>query len=339
MDDESTSPLPLVRVGDIADPGPTRWLVEHMWTRGAFGIVGAEPKSWKSWLTLQIAISVASGKPLFKRFAVEKGHVVVFSAEGGKALVRSRAVAICRALGTDIKSLDLEMIDVPSLQLDREEDLELLANVVSTRQPSLLVLDPLREMHGGDENDAAAIAKLLLPLRVLQREFDCAIMLVHHMAKMGSDSSGRRLGQRLRGSSALHGAVDSAIYLEPKGEGPAKRVKLTAEHRAALEPEPLALCLKTLDTPSGEAAWLEPVDEDDEAQVARQAASQYQKNRSRVVAAIREATRLGRDPLKSKNAIAMACGMKRSTVLGLVDELIKEGVVRQDEKGAFLVVQ
>jgi RecA-family ATPase len=314
--------------------------VHQLWTRGAFGIVGAEPKSWKSWLTLQVAISVASGKPLFKRLPVEKGRAVVFSAEGGKDLVRSRAVALCRALDVDIRALDLEVIDVPSLQLDRERDIDILADVAATR-PALLVLDPLRELHAGDENDAAAIAKLLLPLRLLQREFGCAVMLVHHMAKVGADSGGRRLGQRLRGSSALHGAVDSAIYLEPKGEGPAKRVKLTAEHRAALEPEPMTLCLKSLTTATGEAVWLEPVDaaEDDEAQAARQSASQYQKNRARIVAIIREAARPDRDALKSKSAVVLACGMKRTTAFAIVDELLREGVIRHDQKNGFSVVQ
>jgi RecA-family ATPase len=331
-------PLPIVRVGDIPDPGPTKWLVDKLWTAGAFGIVGAEPKSWKSWLTLQIAIAVASGEPLFKRYSVEKGRVIVFSAEGGKNLVRSRAMMICCALDLDIKSLDLEVIDLPSLRLDVADHVKVLHDVVESRRPSLVVLDPLREMHAGDENDAAAVATLLLPLRLLQRKFECAIMLVHHMAKQGADSNGRRLGQRLRGSSALHGAVDSALYLEPKGEGESKRVKVSAEHRAAAEPEPITLRLRSVMRELvDEAVWIEPVDavEDDEAQAARESHQAYEDARRRVLAAVRESTWPGRDPLRSKNAVAMASAMNKQKALAILKILIEEGEITQGEDGVF----
>jgi hypothetical protein len=337
---EKEAALPLIRVGDIPDPGPIKWLVENLWTAGAFGIVGAEPKSWKSWTTLQIAICVAAGRAVFKRFAVEKGPVLVFSAEGGKNLVRSRAAAICRALEIDINALDLEVIDLPSLQIDSADHVKVLHEVVGARRPLLTVLDPLREMHGGDENDAAAIAQLLLPLRLLQRKFDCAVMLVHHMGKLGADSSARRPGQRLRGSSALHGAVDSALYLEPRGEGEAKRVKVIAEHRAAAEPEPLLLRLRTAQRPEGEAAWLEPVDasEDDSAQiVASESVRAYQRDRRRIVEVVRAAQTPGRDPIKTKNAIVLAAGMKRTRALELIDELLADRTITQGEDGVFRV--
>lgn len=332
----TASTLPLVRVGDIPDPGPAKWLVEGLWSDGAFGIIGAEPKSWKSWLTLQLAICVAAGKKAFDRLAVRRGRVIVFSAEGGKGLVRSRAIALCRALDVDIKTLDLEVVDVPALQLDNAEGVKLLWSIVEQRRPVLVVLDPLREMHAGDENDSAAIARLLLPLRTMQRELGCAIMLVHHMTKVSAEGGGRRLGQRLRGSSALHGAVDSALYLEPKGEGPAKRVKVTAEHRGAAEPEPLTLILRDALSMGGKSTWLEPVQpaDEDREQVAANV-QMREKNRGRVLAAIRLSCSPGNTPLRSKSAVALAAGGRKGMMLAVLDDLIKDGTVVINGDGTF----
>lgn len=330
--------VPVVRVGDIPDPGPVQWLVRDLWTANAFGIVGAEPKSWKSWLTLQLAICVASGTPLFRRYEVAKGRVLVFSSEGGKGLVRARAAMLCRALELDIKELDLEVLDVPSLRLDSEENLSVLVGAVATRRPTLVVLDPLRELHSGDENDAATIATLLLPLREMQRRFLCSIVVVHHMSKAGPDTSARRPGQRLRGSSALHGAVDSALYLEPRGEGEAKRIKVIAEHRGAPEPESLTLRLRTVLDPAGQATWLESVDvgADQEAREADEGVRTLARNRRRIVEAVRVGETRG-EPLKSKRQIQMAAQMKREVAYALVDDLLAEGAIYQDDKKAFRV--
>ena len=53
----------------------------------------------------------------------------------------------------------------------------------------------------------------------LMRKMSCAVMVVHHMGKVGDGKGAKRGGQRLRGSSALHGATDSALYLATEGEG------------------------------------------------------------------------------------------------------------------------
>ncbi|MBU0516022.1 MAG: AAA family ATPase, partial [Proteobacteria bacterium] len=57
--------LPVKRACDLTDsaeqPG---WLIEDLWADQAVGILGGEPKCCKSFLALDIAVSVASGAPL-----------------------------------------------------------------------------------------------------------------------------------------------------------------------------------------------------------------------------------------------------------------------------------
>ena len=59
-----TNPLPTVPVHAI-DPQPDapQWLVRDLWTTAAVGVIGGSPKVAKSWLGLDLAVSVASGTP------------------------------------------------------------------------------------------------------------------------------------------------------------------------------------------------------------------------------------------------------------------------------------
>ena len=65
-----TALLPVTRAADL-DPGAPdrRWLVDELWADEAVGIVGGEPKCCKSFLALDIAVTVAGGVPCLRRFA------------------------------------------------------------------------------------------------------------------------------------------------------------------------------------------------------------------------------------------------------------------------------
>lgn len=81
-------PLTVVRAAQIDVPGPTApaWLVQDLWGDGAVGVLGGPPKSCKSWLALELATAVASGRPCLGRFAVaQPGPVLLYAAESGGA--------------------------------------------------------------------------------------------------------------------------------------------------------------------------------------------------------------------------------------------------------------
>jgi hypothetical protein len=55
-------PLPVVRVGEIrGEDNAQRWLVEELWGASSVGVIGGAPKCAKTWLGLDIALSVATG--------------------------------------------------------------------------------------------------------------------------------------------------------------------------------------------------------------------------------------------------------------------------------------
>ena len=235
---DGESPLPAVRIAELQTAELSRrWLVDGLWSRAAVGIIGGAPKSHKSWLALDLAVSVASGTPCLGAFDIlEPGPALLYMAEDAADIVKARVSGICRHRGLDLESLDVHLITAPSLRLDREADCRALGRLVGELVPRVLLLDPFVRLHRLDENDAGHISGLLAYLRDLQREHDLAVVVVHHTRKNGTAAAG---GQNLRGSGDFYAWVDSSLYLRKRRD----HLLLSVEHRAAPAIDSVALHL------------------------------------------------------------------------------------------------
>lgn len=243
--------LDVVRAAALERAPSETWLVYPLWSSRAVGCLGGPPKTGKSWLGLDLAVSVASCTPALGRFEVQDpGPVLIYMAEDALAAVRSRIDGICRHRGLDIEALDLHVITNPTLRLDIPIELRRLRNTVARLRPRLLLLDPLVRLHRVNENQATEISQILGSLREIQRSFDVAIILTHHVSKRARADS----GQALRGSGDLWAFGDSNLYLAPHGP----HALLTVEHRSAKAPEPVLLHLAT--DPDGNSAHLAVAD-------------------------------------------------------------------------------
>ncbi len=307
------NPLPVQRASQLASTGPqTQWLVEGLWSDQAVGILGGEPKCCKSFMALDVAVSVASGAACLRQFQVRRsGPVLLFPAEDSLAVVRQRLEGIAAAAQVPFDSLPVQVITAPSLRLDTPTDRSRLSQTVQQLRPILLILDPLIRLHRVDENDASQIAGLLSYLRELQRQFQLAVLLVHHARK---DSNSSRPGQALRGSSELHGWGDSNLYMRRKGS----QLTLSTEHRAAPGQDHIPLQL----TQSGpslaltvlEHSVIEPATPTPPVDRVRQTLAQLQEPA----------------PL---NHLRKLCGMRTAAVCSALTELSAKGEVVRDARG------
>jgi len=237
--------LAVTRACEIAPrPAEEQWLIESVWGRNAVGILGGQPKVGKSWLGLEMAVSVSSDTPCLSRFPIQApGPTLVYLAEDALPQVRERIEGLCRLRGRRIEDLDLLVITEPVLRLDDEGCRARLSRTIERYAPRLLLLDPLIRLHRLSENDSQEISGLLGHLRELQRRHSVSVVLVHHASKR------RRVhpGQSLRGSSDLHAWTDTTAILTHQGD----HVVLTLEHRFAAAPPPLALGLAVGDAGVG----------------------------------------------------------------------------------------
>ena len=229
--------LPVVRVGEIVrDDNTPRWLVEQLWGASSVGVIGGAPKCSKTWLGLDLALSVATGTACLGKYAVpQAGPVLVYLAEDALPVVRERVEGMARHRGLDLDRVEIHVITTPTLRLDREPHRGQLMETARRLRPRLLLLDPLVRLHGLDENHATEVSGLLAYFRLLQRKFDLSVMLVHHTRK--NAAGGVAAGQGLRGSSDLHAFGDSNLYLRRTKD----RLVLSSEHRAAPASPPVYL--------------------------------------------------------------------------------------------------
>jgi hypothetical protein len=309
------NPLPVQRASQLSAAGPqAHWLIEGLWADQAVGILGGEPKCCKSFLALDVAVSVASGAACLRQFPVRRtGTVLLFPAEDSLAIVRQRLEGIAHAAGVSFPALPVEVITAPSLRLDTTVDRQRLSDTVQKIQPVLLILDPLIRLHRLDENDASQIAALLSYLRELQRQFQLAVLLVHHARK---DSHASRPGQALRGSSELHGWGDSNLYVRRKGS----QLTLSTEHRAAPSQDHIPLQLSQ----TGSALALTVLE--------NQPTSEPKAEPS-PVDRVRAALAQLQEPVFSVQQLRKLCAIRTETLCAALEELTQQGELSRNAKG------
>jgi len=312
--------LPVKRAHELQiRPQQQRWLIESLWSEQAVGVLGGEPKCCKTFLAMDIAVSVASGSACLRQFCVHRpGPVLMFPAEDALEDIRARLDGICAAAGTRLDDAPIHVITVPRLHLDEDRQRRRLAATVELIRPRLLILDPFVRLHAVDENHASEIAPILSFLRDLQRRFHAAVLLIHHTRKGGNKL---RPGQALRGSSDLHGWGDSNLYLRRPNDG--DQLRLHIEHRAAASLSPISLQLHE----NGSGAALQICTPAPDTPTPQQPSAQQ-----RLLAVLADAQcPLPMDKLRT------LCGMRTATLCDVLRHLKEQGRVRRTKRGLYFI--
>jgi len=241
----TSEPLPVQRVDEVEEERGVPWLVDGLWTQQGVGFLCGSPKSSKTWLALDLALSVATKTAALGRYAVaEAGAVLLFAAEDAPAMVRSRLAGMARQRDLSLAELPIHLVLQRSLRLESKRDQARLQATVERYRPKLLVLDPFVRLTSIDENSSLEVSTVLAYLRALQTTHKVAILVVHHARK--ASGNGTASGLALRGSGDFWAWSDSNLYLSRKQE----RLSLAIEHRCAATPEPVTLELSCI-RPSG----------------------------------------------------------------------------------------
>ncbi len=231
--------FPITHIAEIIEK-KVEYLVADLLLVEDVGIVSGQPSALKTWLVSELAVSVSSGTSVFGQFETKKGKVICFNAEDNPySVTRPRMTALANWKELNLQDLNLFLLDVPTLQLDKRDTQQQLSQTIKTEKPSLVIFDPLRPLHSLNEDKASDMAPLLDFLRSLQRNYGCAILLVCHDRKP-SKEEGRRESMT-RGSNVLEGWRDTAIYLDKMED----KIRVTVYHRGAQAPPPFFFRLQT----------------------------------------------------------------------------------------------
>jgi len=233
-----------------------QWLIDSYWPAGGCGFIAGPPKSYKSWLALDLALAVVTGDRFLGHQIGHPGPVLLFDAESIPNQLQQRLALL--AAGRNLQPADLEDLHVltPSrLGLDRKDDWDSFAGAIFDYKAKLAIVDPLVRFHGLDENSASDMAPLLTNLRNATADCGASLVIVHHTNK-AMDGARRVNGNSLRGSSDLYGWLDAALYARTRKSG----LKVHFESRYSMAPDPVKVqllvdndeaCIEVTDGPAG----------------------------------------------------------------------------------------
>jgi len=219
---------------------PEQWLVEQLWSESACGIIGGPPKTGKTWVGLEMAVSIATGTKVFGRFSVpQPGPVIYIAGEDQRRYLKPRLELLLAGKGLTLTGLGGALhLATERFVLDSDEWKKTLRETCASLRPRALFLDPFIRMHHADENSSTELTPVLGFLRDLQAEYNCSILVVHHFRKPRTPGVRSNPENELRGSGDLYGWLDSAMYLQPfKEEGTVSITLIDGDHRNALAPE------------------------------------------------------------------------------------------------------
>lgn len=208
-------------------PTPS-WLIEDLFERSSLVMLAGASYSFKSFILIDWLLCMASGRSWCGRKTAE-AKVAYILGEGKTSLLkRVRAWMAHNELSEEeMKKLEQNFkvsFQVPQLASKASTD-NLLADIEREGfKPEVIAIDTFaRSMVGLDENDAKDTG-LWIESADRLRQLGYAVVFVHHTKKS------TEFGPIYRGSSAIIGAMDTAMTLERSGESATLKIVKQKDH-------------------------------------------------------------------------------------------------------------
>lgn len=198
------------RWSEIAFDIDEEYLIDGILPKQGVGLLYGASQSFKSFIAMHMALSVALKRPWAGR-QTEKAHVVYIGAEGAPGLRKRRAgyVKTGRASPDDVS---FALVSAAPNLGTTDGDFERLVATIETAaiKPGLIFVDTVAKVIGGADENGAGMAQFLVNAQALAEHFDCFVLAVHHTG-WNEDAK-----DRPRGWSGLPAALDVMILSERK---------------------------------------------------------------------------------------------------------------------------
>jgi AAA domain len=179
--------------------------------RGCRLVIGGSPKSYKTWLMMQLCHCIANGLP-FLGLSTTKGNVLYCNFELLEPDCRHRFETISKAFSTGSRDRIYVVQLRGKSRAINPVTLTQLTEIILDCDFMLASFDPVYKLLGSrDENKAGDVADLLEPLERIADQGQAALAFCHHFAK-GSQSLKYAI-DRLAGSNVFARDVDVALTL------------------------------------------------------------------------------------------------------------------------------
>ena len=206
-------PFTLMSIPDALLKPSIAWLVKGLIPSKGLGAIYGASGSGKTFLVLDLLMSICLGKNWFC-YKVKKKQTVVYLALEGGAGIKDRLEAYLKhnkILAPDNFFLIIDQFDI------RSESAELIETILRVN-PAIVVIDTLNQSAAGaDENSNVDMSLIVSKGQEIANAIDGLTLFVHH--------SGKDTSRGLRGHSSLNASLDIAI--EVKSSPLAKSFRIT----------------------------------------------------------------------------------------------------------------
>ena len=211
---EAFNPTPQllnIEAWDTIKDEPVRWIIENVLPEGGFAALYGPPGSYKSFVALDIAEAVATGRQWMGNQVTNPGAVLYIAGEGHGGI--GARIKACKINHQTQDGAEIYVIRYQLNLRSSADDFNLLMQSIDALiertgiELRLVQIDTLaRAFGGGNENDSQDMGAFIHNAGRLQRKLNCALMVLHH--------SGKDATKGLRGHSSLLGAVDTQLELQ-----------------------------------------------------------------------------------------------------------------------------
>ena len=191
---------------------PLRYFVDEILTEG-LTILGGKPKKGKSYLSLDMSLSIAVGRQAFRKFDTEQARVLYVSLEDGPRRLQTRLRQLQPNIATP-EGLDF-VYEFPRLG---DGALEALQHYAKTY--SVIILDVLGRMLPQMQSVRKSLSEyqefteLLGPIQKWATTAHVAVLLIDHVRKAAAED----IFDTIIGSQGKWGQADNGLVYERKGE-------------------------------------------------------------------------------------------------------------------------
>ena len=186
----------------MSNIGEPDWLIDKCIERGTVTSIFGAAKSGKSFIAIDMACAVASGRT-FYGYKTKPATVLYLAGEG--------FTGVGRRIKSHEQHYDYSLKNKPLLVSNRgtrigdNEDfknLQMVCRAIQEEHGSIgmIIVDTLARNYGLNENSTEDMNKFIQHIDDLKEEFNASIIIVHH--------TGHGSGARSRGSSVLPAALD-----------------------------------------------------------------------------------------------------------------------------------
>lgn len=218
----------LVRVDDAAPnfksvrellveyPELRRPVVHGLLREGETMNIIAPPKTGKSWLVLDLALAVATGRPWLERFETVKGNVLILDNELHGETSANRVPKVAAARGIPLAEI-ADTVFIENLR-GHLRDIFALGPYFDAIEPGrfkVVVVDAAYRVlpRDADENSNAQMAQVYNCIDGFADRLKCSFALVHHASK--GAQAGKSVTDVGAGAGSQSRAADSHLVLRP----------------------------------------------------------------------------------------------------------------------------